>query len=136
MLKNPSFATAALLIFLLSATTGCTKSTHVTTSAAGHQVSADIEGNHSLETKPDQAVISSPFGTVTIERARVRFDDAPWTKIPERAPIKVRISKHKLRMTSGTVTVTRTIPMNRASNNVKSGASRSERQHQQPTTHN
>ena len=109
LLRKARFTALAMLIVLMLAVTGCNKATHVTTSAAGHQIRAAIEGNHSIESHPNQGVIASPFGKITIERARVQFDDAPWTKIPEGVAVKVSISKHKLFLTAGSVTMKRTI---------------------------
>lgn len=107
--EKPGFTVVAVLIVLMLAVTGCNKSTQITTSAAGHQIRAAIEGNHSIESHPSQGVITSPFGKITIERARVQFDDAPWTKIPEGVPVKVSISKHKLSLTAGSVTIKQSI---------------------------
>lgn len=67
LLKNARFTTATGLTLLMLAASGCTKSTHVTTSAAGHQIRAAIEGNLSIESHPSQGVIASPFGKITIE---------------------------------------------------------------------
>ncbi len=94
---------------LMLAITGCTKSTHVTTNAGGHQIRAVIAGDHSITSQPDQGTISSPFGKITIERSRVKFDDAPWTTIPEAVPVQVRMSKGKLWLAAGPVTLKQTV---------------------------
>jgi hypothetical protein len=96
------------LACLALAITGCEKSTHIATQAGGHQVRAIIAGNHSIDSQPDQGTISSRFGKVTIERARVRIDDAAWAAIPEAVPIEVTVSRHKVLLTAGPVTVERT----------------------------
>ena len=49
-----------------------------------------------MDTQPERGTISSPFGHITIERTRVKFDDAAWTAIPEGVPVKVNISKGTL----------------------------------------
>jgi len=93
---------------LLLALTACSKSTHISTNAAGHAISADIVGDHSIDSQADQAVISSEFGKVTIERARVRLEDGPWTTIPEGLPVVVGISRHKRWVTAGPVSIKET----------------------------
>jgi hypothetical protein len=103
------FKTSIALIGLLLAITGCMKSTSVTTNAGGHQIRAEIVGNHSIDSQPDQGTISSPFGKITIERTRAKFDDAPWTAIPENVPVRVSIAKGKLWLAAGPVTIKRTI---------------------------
>lgn len=109
LLKRPRFTAVAMLGLLMLASTGCTKSTHITTKAGGHQIRAEIVGNHSIDSQPDRGTISSQFGKITIERTRVKFDDAPWTTIPEAAPVKVSISRGKLSLAAGSVTIKRTI---------------------------
>ena len=94
---------------LLLVITGCTKSTHLTTKAGGHEIRAKIVGNHSIDSQPDQGTISSPYGKITIERARVKFDDSPWTAIPEGVPVEVSISKGKMWLSAGSVTIKRTV---------------------------
>ena len=107
--KNSRFSFAALLIVILLAATGCHRTTHVTTAAAGHQINADIEGNHSIESQTNQCVISSQFGKITVERSRVQLDDARWTTIPEDVPVRLRISSGKLWVNAGSVTTSRTV---------------------------
>ena len=108
LIKNPGFTAEAVLTVLMLTVAGCSKTTEITTNAAGHPIRADIKGNHSIETQSDQGVISSPFGKVTIERARVRVEGAPWAAIPEGVPIKVSIAKGKVRVNAGSVTIART----------------------------
>ena len=43
------------------------------------------------------------------QRARVKFDESAWTAIPEGVPVKVSISKGKLWLAAGRVTIKRTI---------------------------
>jgi len=99
----------ALLGILMLAVNGCTKSTRVTTSAAGHEINAVIAGNHSIDSQSGQGVITSEFGQITIERTRVKLGDAPWTTIPENVSVEVSISKGKLWLAAGNVTTSRTI---------------------------
>jgi hypothetical protein len=103
------FTAVAILSLLMLAIIGYGKSTRITTRAAGHQISADIVGDHSIDSQPDHGVISSQFGKIVIERARVKLDDAPWTKIPEDVSVEVSISKGKLWLAAGPVTTSRTI---------------------------
>ena len=107
--RRARIADAAVIILLMLAVTGCTKFTQVKTSAAGHQISATIVGNHSIDSQPSHGTISSPFGNITIERARVKFDENAWTAIPEGVPVKVSISKGKLWLAADRVTIKRTI---------------------------
>jgi len=107
--SNPRFIMTALLGLVMLVIAGCAKSTHLTTKAGGHEIRAEIVGNHSIDTQPERGTISSPYGKITIERARVKFDDSPWTAIPERVPVKVSISKGKLWLAAGSVTVKRTV---------------------------
>jgi len=100
---------AIMLGLLLLASAGCAKSTHLTTKAGGHEIRADIVGNHSIDTQPERGTISSSYGTVTIERTRVKVDDADWTAIPEGVPVEVSISKGAVRLAAGKVTIKRTV---------------------------
>jgi len=90
-------------ILLLSA---CDRPPNLITQAAGHAISARIRGNHSLETLPDQAVITGPMGTVTIERDRVRCNGGRWTSIPAGSPVSLEMARHRLRIHAGNVTIT------------------------------
>ncbi len=87
---------------------GCARDTHIVTRMAGHQITAVIQGNHSIESQGPQGKISSQFGRVTIERARVQLDNDGWTKIPEDVPMEVTISRRKIHVTAGSVRITRT----------------------------
>jgi hypothetical protein len=108
-MKNSSFKLGTLAAAgVLFALTGCHKSTHLATSAAGHQITAVVEGNHSVDTQPTGTVIRGQFGKVTIERARVQLNSVRWTTIPEDVPVKVSISSHKQWLTAGPVTITQT----------------------------
>src|SRR5437588_504067 len=59
---------AALAVALVS--TGCDKRSHIKTTGAGHQITADIQGQVSVESGTNQTVIVSQFGSVMIERGR------------------------------------------------------------------
>jgi hypothetical protein len=104
-LKRALAATLAAL--LLAFTTACHKTTLVITTAAGHQITAVIEGDHSIESNSGQGMIASRFGKIIIERARVQIDQTPWAKIPEDVPVEVRIASRKITLTAGNVTVSR-----------------------------
>lgn len=95
---------AALLLFTL---VGCAKSTRISTKAAGHAITAVISGEHSIESHDDQGVITSPYGTVTIEPARIKLDGASWTPILAGSAVEVRISRGRVSLTAGNVTVKR-----------------------------
>jgi hypothetical protein len=108
--NNPSrFIRTAMLGFVMLSIIGCAKSTHLATKAGGHEIRAEIVGDHSIDTQPERGRISSPYGTVTIERARAKIDDASWTAIPEGVPVTVSISKGTVRLAAGQVTIKRTV---------------------------
>jgi hypothetical protein len=46
---------------------------------------------------------------VTVERTRVRIEGQDWTAIPADVPVNVSIRQHKLRITAGPVTISRTV---------------------------
>jgi hypothetical protein len=102
------FFRTVLMLTLLLALSGCHKSTNISTNGAGHAISAVLEGAHSIDTREDRALIAGDFGKITIESARVRLGDGPWTKIPEQVPISVGIFKHKRWVTAGRVSVKET----------------------------
>ena len=97
------------LLSLVMLITGCAKSTYLTTKAGGHEIRAEIVGNHSIDTQPERGTISSPHGIVTIERTRVKVDDADWTAIPEGVPVEVSITKGSVRLAAGKVIIKRTV---------------------------
>ena len=96
-----TIAATTLLAFVVA---GCSKGTHVTTKAAGHEIHAVVSGTHAVDSTADSAVISSEFGAITIERSRLKLGNNKWTKIPEDAEVEVRISKGKLWASAGNVT--------------------------------
>jgi hypothetical protein len=96
-------------LLLIAGLVGCAKATRISTSAAGHEIDLVVSGNHSIESNPVQGVIKSPHGTVTIETNRVRVDNNAWTTIPVRIPVEVHISKGRVLLTAGNVTVKRTV---------------------------
>ena len=105
-MKIPSTLSRTVLILtLLLALTACSKSTRVSTNAAGHEISAALEGDLSIDSQTDRALIASEFGKIIVEAARVRLGDGPWTKIPERVPVSVGIAKHKRWVTAGGVSI-------------------------------
>lgn len=97
-------ATATLLMALPA----CRQSSRISTQAAGHDITAEIEGRHSLETGTNRAVLVGDFGKITVEPDRVQLGDGPWTRIPEAVPMIVGITKHKRWVTAGGVSITET----------------------------
>lgn len=97
-------ATAALLVALPA----CRKSNRISTHAAGHPITVEIEGRHSLEAGTNRAVLVGDFGKITVEPDRVQLGDGHWTKIPEAVPMIVGISKDKRWVTAGGVSITET----------------------------
>lgn len=84
----------------LLACTGCSQTggvsrTHLVTVAAGHQISADIEGVASIENQNAQTVIFSQFGQIVIERSRVLLGSNVWTDIPDGVPITLNFTQDK-----------------------------------------
>ncbi len=98
-----------LLLVPLLAMLGCTKVNRVSTHAVGHPVTVRVVGTHSIDEDDNRGVISSQYGRVTIERDRVKLNDAPWTAIRENVPIDVRISKGTLSVAAGSTTTSVTI---------------------------
>ncbi len=98
----------AALVVLGLVVAGCAKDTHIVTRMAGHEITAVIQGNHSIATQGPQGKISSQYGKITVERSRVQLDDDGWTKIPEDVPMEVTISRGKIQVTAGPVRITRT----------------------------
>ena len=106
--KHPMFQPLCAMLGALLAVTGCGHSSVITTRGGGHPIRAVIAGNHSIDTQPERATITSAFGTVTVEHARVRIDSAPWNRIPEAVPVELRISKGMIALTAGPVTIKQT----------------------------
>lgn len=90
--------------------TACTRSPEISTSAAGHAITADIKGNGTkVEALPERGVLGSEFGHVTIERSRMRVGELPWVKIPENVPVTVSIRRGKITLNAGDVSVAQTV---------------------------
>ena len=102
-----TFLRALPVALLLVTLVACAKSTRISTNAAGHAITAVISGDHSIESHDDHGVITSPYGTVTIEPARIKLDGASWTAIPAGSAVEVRISRGKVSLTAGNVTIKR-----------------------------
>jgi hypothetical protein len=107
--NSPKSKGLAALAAGLLAVSGCGHSTVINTQAGGHQIRAVIAGNHSLNSQPESATITSAFGTVTVERTRVQIGSAPWNKIPEAVPVELSMSKGRIALTAGSVTIKQTI---------------------------
>ena len=99
----------AVLAGLALAVSGCGHSTVIDTQAGVHQIRIVIAGNHSIDTQPERATITSPFGIVKVERARVQIGSAPWNTIPEAVPVELKISKGRITLAAGSVTIKQTI---------------------------
>ncbi|HVV69989.1 MAG TPA: hypothetical protein VHI52_00300 [Verrucomicrobiae bacterium] len=106
MAKNtrPLLCTVAVITSVL-ALTACQKLTRLSTNAGGHQITAQVEGQHSLDTGTNGAVIVGEFGKITVEAARVQLGDGPWNRIPEGVPVSLGISKHKSWVKAGGVSI-------------------------------
>ena len=110
LVRKPStFRALSLALGGLLAVAGCNRATVVNTQAGGHQIRTIVAGNLSIQSQPESATITTAFGTVTIERTRVRISGAPWNSIPEAVPVELRISKGRIALTAGRVTIKQTI---------------------------
>jgi len=107
--KHSKSKSLAALASVLLAVSGCGHSSFIDTTGGGHQIRAVIAGNHSINSQPGRATIVSAFGTVTVERSRVQIGGGPWNRIPEAVPVELKISKGKIALTAGSVTITQTI---------------------------
>jgi hypothetical protein len=109
-MKNTKPALLPLtLVALLSASSGCDQPPDVVTEAAGHAITARIRGPHGLVTEAGQAVISGPFGSVTIEPKRVNVNGGRWTSIPEGAPVSLEMAHARVRIKAGNVTISHSV---------------------------
>lgn len=105
----PRVTTVALTLTLL-AVTACTRSPEISTSAAGHAITADIKGNGTkVEAQPERGLLSSEFGQVTIERSRMRVGELAWVGIPENVPVAVTIRRGKVALKAGRVSVAQSV---------------------------
>ncbi len=104
----PTLATLARAL-LLASLTGCDRSPEVSTEAAGHAISARIQGPHTVVSEADRAVITGPLAKVTIERAQVKVNDGRWMSIPEGVPVSLDIARSKLRIQAGKVTISHSV---------------------------
>jgi hypothetical protein len=104
----PAFALLTLGM-VLTAPSGCHRPSDVSTEAAGHAISARIQGPHTLVSEADHAVISGPFAKVTIERAQVKVNDGRWTSIPEGVPVSLDMARSRLRIKAGNVTISHSV---------------------------
>lgn len=109
-MKKPMPAFVSLTLGAsLCALNGCDQPPDLVTEAAGHTISARIKGPHAMVTEGGQAVISGPYGKVTIERARVNVNGGHWTSIPEEAPVSLEMARSRLRIKAGNVTISHSV---------------------------
>jgi hypothetical protein len=102
--------TTALLALTLLAMTACTRDPQISTQAAGHKITAWIQGDGvKSESKADGVLLSSDLGQVTIERTRMRIEGEPWVQIPDGAPITVNIKRGQIALKAGNVNVSRSV---------------------------
>jgi hypothetical protein len=98
-----------LMIVLLLVLPACSKTSHITTTAPGHKVTGAIQELTSVDNQAGQTVITSQFGTITIERNRVLFNGAEWTTIPADAALELTLTKHKRSLTTSSKTTRKTV---------------------------
>lgn len=91
-----------LLVFLL---VGCHHSKRISLQSAGHAISVQVEGDHSIDAESGKAVIRTAYGSISIEPSRVTLDGAHWTRIPEGVPVRVGMFKHSQWIAAGSVTI-------------------------------
>ncbi len=107
--RSPRLTAVCLALALLTVT-ACTRSPEISTSAAGHAITADIKGNGTkVETLPERGMLSSEFGHVTIERARMRVGEQAWVTIQENVPVTVSIRRGKVALKAGRVSVAHSV---------------------------
>ena len=106
MSRRAAVATVVLFAVLVGA---CSPVSKIALRAAGHEITAEIEGKQSVESLPTHAIVGSEFGKVTIEETRVRVEGLNWTQIPAGVPVKVSIKRGKLQVVAGSVRIGRTI---------------------------
>lgn len=105
----PCVAAVGLALAMCVAT-ACTRSPEISTSAAGHAITADITGHRTkVEALPERGVLGSEFGQVTIERSRMRVGEQAWVKIQENVPVTVTIRRGKIALQAGRVGVAQTV---------------------------
>ncbi len=102
---SKSLTLLACVVLFAAGPTACRKTTHVSTSAAGHAVTLEIVGPHSVTNEPSRASIQSVEGTVVIEATRMRLNEANWTEIQAGVPIDIRIRPGNVVLKAGNVTV-------------------------------
>lgn len=106
---RPPFLGLALAVLLSGFLAACSHTTPVHTRAAGHDIAANIEGSHTIESQPAYAIIRGQYGEVRIEAGRVRIANNPWTGIPVDVNVEVTIKQHAIRVTAGRVKIERTV---------------------------
>ncbi len=100
-------AFAALLLVVLAS---CTRAPQISTEAAGHAITARIQGTGTkVESSADRAQLSSEFGSVTIERVRMRVEGSEWIRIVEGVPVTVGIERGRIGLRAGGVKVSRNL---------------------------
>ena len=88
----------------------CSQTRPLSTQAAGHAITARIAGDHTLvKAHADGALLGSEFGSVTIERTRLRIEGANWVKIAEAVPVSLTIQRGHIHLTAGHVTLAQTV---------------------------
>jgi hypothetical protein len=105
----PVAAVAVMLLISTGAFTGCAASARFETTGGGHPISATVTGPLTIDSRETHATITTPSGTVTIERTRARIGDEPWQTIPEHVPVRVSMSTHTVSLHAGPVTISRTM---------------------------
>lgn len=102
--------TAAFFALTLIAMTACTPAPQISTQAAGHTITAWIQGNGARsEGRADGALLGSDLGQVTIERTRMRIEGEAWVQITEGAPVTVHIERGRITLKASSVSVGRTV---------------------------
>lgn len=95
----------SVLIGSVILVSGCANRARFETSGGGHAIFAQVEGNHTVDSRVTHATIRGEFGTVTIERDRARVGDGQWVRIPEEVAVQTEIAKGKTVVRAGKVTI-------------------------------
>jgi hypothetical protein len=107
--------TILIAAFLCLAPTGCKPkfvgTNIVTSTVAGREIRAVVEGNVSIHPDPAGTIVSIPGHKLTVQPARVLLDDAEFAKIPATATkVEMTVSAGQLTLTAdGAMIATRQI---------------------------
>jgi len=107
--RRRQIASSIAAALMISAMTGCREAQRIAINAAGHPITLEIVGDHSIEGHAERGTIQSRHGAVVIEPTRMRMEDGKWTAIEAGIPVKIRMAPGRVVMAAGRVSVERTV---------------------------